>query len=96
MEAISSVVVAFAGVMQLGASLVAVHFISKTLDEQKAVLDAMPMDEEVALLDRKAQVKDKTRREVIDWQTGMLPPFVKRALVVAVLCISVACYFFYA
>ena len=95
MQAISSVVVAVAGLVQAGASLVAVYFISKTLDEHKDELEAMPTDEAVAKLDRKSKEVAAQRRKAIDWRTGVLPRWIKRLLVLAQLCISVSCYAFY-
>jgi hypothetical protein len=45
--AMAAVIVAVAGVMQIGASLVAVFYITKTTDANKEELEAYPIDKEV-------------------------------------------------
>jgi hypothetical protein len=70
--AIAALVVAVAGIMQVGASLVAVFYITKCIDANKAELDAYPIDEEVEELDRLALEQKDKRYEAVNWHSGFL------------------------
>jgi hypothetical protein len=70
--ALGAIIVAVAGVMQIGASLVAVFYITKTIDANKEELEAYPIDEEVAALDKQALEDADNKYEAINWQTGFL------------------------
>jgi hypothetical protein len=71
-DAIAAVIVAVAGVMQIGASLVAVFYITKTIDANKEELEAYPIDKEVEELDKLALQAKDDRYEAVNWQSGFL------------------------
>jgi hypothetical protein len=70
--AIAAVIVAVAGIIQIGASLVAVFYITKCIDANKEELDAYPVDKEVEELDRQALELSENKYEAVNWQTGFL------------------------
>jgi hypothetical protein len=71
-DAIGAVIVAVAGVMQIGASLVAVFYITKCIDANKRELDEYPIDEKVKALDQLALERKDLRYEAVNWHSGFL------------------------
>lgn len=77
-------------VVQFGSMIVAAYFIERVIEEKKDELDAIPIDQEVRVLEEKTEEHNKAYEEVSVWQT--IPFAAQFTLCISLSCMIICCY----
>ena len=86
----ATVFLVITGIVQFGSMIIAAYFIERVVEEKKDELDAIPIDEEVRLLEEKTEEHKKAFDDVTVWQT--LPFLAQFTLCASVACMIICCY----
>lgn len=78
------------GIVQFGSMIVAAYFVEQVMEEKKNELDAIPIDEEVRVLDEQTEQHRKTFEELTIWKE--LPFAAQATLCTSLTCMIICCY----
>ena len=86
---LNSIFLALAFISMMATSLSAVYFMEKTIEDKREELDAIPLDEEVLVLEEQQKAKEEAYAAVTQWE--VLKPVSKYALVIAAVSGILSC-----
>ncbi len=86
----ATVFLVITGIVQFGSMIIAAYYIEQVIEEKKDELDAIPIDEEVRVLEEQTRQHNKAYEEVTLWPT--VPFFAQFTLCTSLACMIVCCY----
>jgi len=87
-ESLASVAIMLATVCQLVAGMLAVFYVERCTRSNKAIIEAMPDDQEVLKVEEKQKKRAKVYHSITDWNKKDFPSYMKVLLVIGALCMT--------